>query len=137
MLHTYVVNAAAKPACALLFPHDLPEMIHCEDMLKVPTAAQVCTGMSAAVLRWEKVATLEFDRHRKSMSVIACAAQPSSSVASGVTTRSASRQSTQNNNVLFVKGAAEYMLSRCSKVGPVVLLGSSCFILPWTDVACC
>lgn len=50
------------------------------------------------------------------MSVIACAAQPASSTASGVTTRSSAKNSSPNNNVLFVKGAAEYMLNRCSKV---------------------
>lgn len=62
------------------------------------------------------MATLEFDRNRKSMSVIACALQPSSSTASGVTTRSSTKSNTGSNNVLFVKGAAEYMLNRCNKV---------------------
>lgn len=62
------------------------------------------------------MATLEFDRNRKSMSVIACASQPSSSTASGVTTRSSAKNGSSNSNVLFVKGAAEYMLNRCSKV---------------------
>lgn len=51
------------------------------------------------------------------MSVIACASQPGSSTASGVTTRSSAQKSNSSSgNVLFVKGAAEYMLSRCSKV---------------------
>ena len=50
------------------------------------------------------------------MSVIARASQPSNSSASGVTTHSAARQDA-HSNVLFVKGAAEYMLNRCSKVG--------------------
>lgn len=50
------------------------------------------------------------------MSVIACASQPSSSTASGVTTRSSAKSNTGSNNTLFVKGAAEYMLTRCSKV---------------------
>ena len=62
------------------------------------------------------MATLEFDRNRKSMSVIACAPQPTSSTASGVTTRSSARNNSGSSNVLFVKGAAEYMLNRCSKV---------------------
>ena len=54
------------------------------------------------------------------MSVIA-ASSGAAPVASGVTTRS--RQSAtgsgRQQNVLLVKGAAECVLSRCSKVGPV------------------
>ena len=67
-----------------------------------------------------KLATLEFDRDRKSMSVIA-ASSGAAPAASGVTTRS--RQSAtgpgRQQNVLLVKGAAECVLSRCSKVGCV------------------
>ena len=76
----------------------------------------LCIDIWVLHARWEKMATLEFDRDRKSMSVIAAAAQPASSTASGVTTRSSSKNSASNSNVLFVKGAAEYMLKRCSKV---------------------
>ena len=50
------------------------------------------------------------------MSVIACAPQATSSTASGVTTRSSAKNHSSSGNTLFVKGAAEYMLSRCSKV---------------------
>lgn len=87
------------------------------DLDLIKTGGLCSKSMCVTRIRWEKVATLEFDRNRKSMSVIACAPQSSSSTASGVTTRSAaSRHSSQPSNVLFVKGAAEYMLSRCSKV---------------------
>eukprot|EP00884_Botryococcus_braunii_P010612 jgi/Botrbrau1/19552/Bobra.0035s0044.1 len=72
--------------------------------------------------RLTKLATLEFDRDRKSMSVL-CApvgvAPPT-----GRVTRNAVKG--QPGNILFVKGASEFVLSRCSQVmledGSVVAL---------------
>lgn len=59
----------------------------------------------------QKLATLEFDRHRKSMSVI-CSVPASESRR---TTRGSVRE---QSNVLLVKGAAECVLARCNKVSP-------------------
>ena len=60
--------------------------------------------------RYEKLATLEFDRDRKSMSVIASTGAPADS---GVRTR---RSAAQPSNLLLVKGAAECVLDRCTEV---------------------
>jgi magnesium-transporting ATPase (P-type) len=86
--------------------------------------------------RWRKLATLEFDRDRKSMSVIcgpppaAREATPSNSAASsgsGVRTRRAAAAAADTNNhgshgggagggnVLLVKGAAECLLARSTQ----------------------
>ena len=72
---------------------------------------------------WTKVETLEFSRDRKSMSVL-CAA-PGAAGAAGAgkspakrTTRSSVKASVteSSGNTLFVKGAAEMVLARCSFV---------------------
>jgi len=68
-----------------------------------------------------KLATLEFDRNRKSMSVIVGRGAESSRPAA--TTR---RSSKDQGNVLMVKGAAECVLARCNKVRAV----------PTTQVLC-
>ncbi|KAK9815793.1 hypothetical protein WJX72_009539 [[Myrmecia] bisecta] len=62
--------------------------------------------------RLRKLATLEFDRDRKSMSTIAAQTAPAAS--SGRATRRSTRES--GGNVLLVKGAAECVLARCTKV---------------------
>lgn len=94
------------------------------------------TGACAAhASKFSKLATLEFDRDRKSMSVI-CAPGGSSGANGaangdlpGATPRRSGRlatllgtmgggngDSSGGSNVLFVKGAAECVLQRCSKV---------------------
>ena len=55
----------------------------------------------------KKLATLEFDRDRKSMSVI-CNADAEN--------RPVTRSAKEHGNVLLVKGAAECVLARCNKV---------------------
>ena len=65
--------------------------------------------------RWRKLATLEFDRDRKSMSVICSAPTATPAVSSGVQTRRAA-PSSASSNVLLVKGAAECLLGRSSHV---------------------
>ncbi|KAK9917696.1 hypothetical protein WJX75_007286 [Coccomyxa subellipsoidea] len=73
--------------------------------------------------KWRKLATLEFDRNRKSMSVI-CASPSATPASSGVQTRRTVRAS--GGNVLLVKGAAESLLERSTQVlledGSVVAL---------------
>ena len=66
-----------------------------------------------ACSRWRKLATLEFDRNRKSMSVI-CACPSATPASSGVQTRRTVRAS--GGNVLLVKGAAESLLERSTQV---------------------
>jgi magnesium-transporting ATPase (P-type) len=68
------------------------------------TDRQTCIGNA----RCPKLAMLEFDRNRKSMSVICSRGPPS---------EGRTRRSAQRSNVLLVKGAAECVLGRCSKVG--------------------
>lgn len=63
--------------------------------------------------RLKKLATLEFDRDRKSMSVL-CAPVGTAPVPAGRVTRNSVKG--QHGNVLFVKGASEVVLSRCSQV---------------------
>lgn len=72
-----------------------------------------------ASCRWRKLATLEFDRNRKSMSVI-CASPSATPASSGVQTRRTVRAS--GGNVLLVKGAAESLLERSTQVQRVDLV---------------
>ena len=62
----------------------------------------------AALRRAEKLATLEFDRERKTMSVICRPA----------TNGSVTRGSKARGSQLLVKGAAECVLQRCTQVRP-------------------
>ncbi len=57
---------------------------------------------------------LEFDRDRKSMSVICAPPSSSPATANGIQTRAAAKA--PSANVLFVKGAAECLLQRSSQV---------------------
>lgn len=68
-------------------------------------AVQFCNEFYAE--EHKKLAILEFSRDRKSMSVL-CSK-------SGVTQRS-TRSTTSNQNILFVKGAPEGLIERCSHV---------------------
>ena len=81
-----------------------------------PTGA--CTEYAS---KYTKLATLEFDRDRKSMSVLCRSSDEHSdseptkrrSLRSAVT-RASTKSETKPDNVLFVKGAAECILDRCS-----------------------
>lgn len=64
--------------------------------------------------QYETLAILEFSRDRKSMSVL-CSPQTANNSSSGRTTRS-SKSSASSNNVLFVKGAPESIVGRCTKI---------------------
>ncbi|OQR98363.1 calcium-transporting ATPase 1, endoplasmic reticulum-type [Thraustotheca clavata] len=57
--------------------------------------------------QYNKLATLEFSRDRKSMSVLCSTENPE---------RRSTRSSLASSNVLFVKGAPEGLLSRCTSV---------------------
>ncbi|KAL4853336.1 Calcium-transporting ATPase 2 [Chlorella vulgaris] len=69
--------------------------------------------------KYSKLATLEFDRDRKSMSVICSPATGAFAAAVGATPRRSSRlqagASNGGGNVLYVKGAAECVLARCNR----------------------
>jgi len=75
-----------------------------------------CSSELGSARRHSKLATLEFDRDRKSMSTICASARaaPAASL-SGVQTRSGAVKSS-SNNMLLVKGAAECLLGRSSRV---------------------
>jgi Ca2+-transporting ATPase len=83
--------------------------------------AGACAAYAA---RYTKLATLEFDRDRKSMSVICAPAGSGSPLAPGATPRRSGRLasllggggSSGGGNVLYVKGAAECVLARCTSV---------------------
>ena len=62
---------------------------------------------AAATHRLQKLATLEFDRERKTMSVICC---PETNG------KVATRSRRGKGNQLLVKGAAECVLQRCTQV---------------------
>lgn len=67
------------------------------------------------------VALLEFDRKRKSMSVLTNVEEAGSS---GYNTRRKSRKAP--GNALLVKGAAECVIDRCTQVKPSLFRSSSC-----------
>ncbi|KAK9865269.1 hypothetical protein WJX84_000813, partial [Apatococcus fuscideae] len=93
---------------------DRAETRHCEDLRNQDPDTHHSGICNAYHSRVRTLATLEFDRNRKSMSTIVSAASPTSS--SGADnmrlTRQAARQ--QSGMQLLVKGAAEFMLQRCS-----------------------
>ena len=73
----------------------------------------------SANARFEKVATLEFDRARKSMSVLARARGASAAEAKLAvrgTKKTAAKAKAADKNTLLVKGAPEHVLERCVAV---------------------
>jgi len=70
------------------------------------TQMKECLGLT-------RVATLEFSRHRKSMSVV-CATASSVPRTPGRVTRSSVKKAAVGSNVLCVKGAPENVLERCT-----------------------
>ncbi|KAJ0396361.1 hypothetical protein ATCC90586_002260 [Pythium insidiosum] len=68
-------------------------------------AAHFCSEFYAE--QHKKLAILEFSRDRKSMSVLCTKGQPA---------QRATRSTTANQNVLFVKGAPEGLIERCTSI---------------------
>ena len=70
----------------------------------------------ACVCRNKSLATLEFDRDRKSMSVICSAPLAAPAASSGIQTRSGTTGKPEHGHKLLVKGAAECLLGRSTHV---------------------
>ena len=92
--------------------------------------AKGCRGVSDALRRsCESLATLEFDRGRKSMSTLIRDAAPGGNLPVKATKKSKAIASARQNNALLVKGAPECVLDRCVSVllpdGSVAPLTSS------------
>ena len=87
--------ARSVPSSAQPISVPLRTLVRAMHMLAVSQVKGVC--------RVEKHATLEFDRDRKSMSAIC-----------------SRKGGKRGGNVLFVKGAAECVLSRCTQVRPLL-----------------
>jgi len=104
--------------------------------LRVADPAKGCQAVSAAVAaECVKLATLEFDRGRKSMSVIVKEQESGAAPDAGGTVKRATRANTPlrtrpaDTNKLLVKGAPECVLERCAQVllpdGTVVALSDA------------
>ena len=72
--------------------------------------------LAAYVCRNKSLATLEFDRDRKSMSVICSAPIAAPAASSGIQTRSGTSGKPAHGHKLLVKGAAECLLGRSTHV---------------------